>query len=227
MTGIKDHRYGHRGRLRERLLKAGRQGFADYELLELLLTYAIPRRDTKPIAKSLLKQFGSFAAVFDQPRERLQEVEGVGPQTTTFLFVIREFMVRYLEQEVEYAKAISSPEDIAEFVRTHLGTAQRECLMILYLNDANRLAHHVIVSEGTVDRAPFYPREILKTAFLRDATGLIMVHNHPSGDPIPSENDHKITRQLEKLASEFNIKVHDHLLVTPHKAFSLKTGRLL
>lgn len=223
----KDHRHGHRSRLRERLLKAGRQGFADYELLELLLTYAIPRKDTKLIAKSLLKRFGSFAAVFDQPRERLQEVEGVGPQVSTFLFAIREFMVRYLEQEVEYAEAISSPEDIADFVRTHLGAAQRECLMILYLNDANRLAHHVIVSEGTVDRTPFYPREILKTAFLRDSTSLIMVHNHPNGDPIPSENDHRITSRLEKLAAEFEIEVHDHLIVTPHKAFSLKTGRLL
>ena len=153
MTKKTDHRHGHRGRLRERLLKAGRKAFADYELLELLLTYAIPRKDTKPIAKRLLKRFGSFAAVFDQPRERLLEIKGVGPQTCTFLFAIREFMVRYLEQEVEYAKTISSPEDIAEFVRTHLGTAQRECLMILYLNDANRLAHHVIVYEGTVARA--------------------------------------------------------------------------
>ncbi len=223
----KDHRHGHRNRLRERLVKAGRKAFADYELLELLLTYAIPRKDTKPTAKSLLKRFGSFAAVLDQPRERLLEVEGIGPQTSTFLFAIREFIVRYLEQEVEYAKSISSPEDIAEFVRIHLGSAPRECLMILYLNDANRLSYHFTVTEGTVDRAPFYPREILKTAFLRDATGLIMVHNHPSGDPVPSENDHKITQRLEKLAAEFDIKVHDHLIVTPNKAFSLKTGKLL
>jgi DNA repair protein RadC len=223
----KDHRHGHRSRLRERLVKAGRKAFADYELLELLLTYAIPRKDTKPTAKSLLKRFGSFAAVLDQPRERLLEVEGIGPQTSTFLFAIREFIVRYLEQEVEYAKSISSPEDIAEFVRIHLGAAPRECLMILYLNDANRLSYHFTVTEGTVDRAPFYPREILKTAFLRDATGLIMVHNHPSGDPVPSENDHKITQRLEKLAAEFDIKVHDHLIVTPNKAFSLKTGKLL
>jgi DNA repair protein RadC len=195
--------------------------------LELLLTYAIPRKDTKPIAKKLLKRFGSFAAVFDQPREHLLEIDGVGPQTYIFLFAIREFMVRYLEQEVEYAKEISSPEDIAKFLKIHIGTAPRECLMILYLNDANRLKYHATVTEGTVDRASFYPREILKTAFLKDATGLIMVHNHPSGDPIPSENDHKITKQMEKLASEFNIKVHDHLIVTPHKAFSIKTGRLL
>ena len=227
MTKKTDHRHGHRGRLRERLLRAGRQAFADYELLELLLTYAIPRKDTKPIAKRLLDRFGSFSGVFDQPREQLLEIEGVGPQTCTFLFSIREFMVRYLEQEVEYAEAISSPEDIAKFVRIHLGATPRECLMILYLNDANRLTYHFTVTEGTVDRAPFYPREILKTAFLRDATGLIMVHNHPSGDPVPSENDHKITQRLEKLAAEFDIKVHDHLIVTPNKAFSLKTGKLL
>lgn len=227
MNSEKDYRHGHRERLRQRLLKAGRQAFADYELLELLLTYAIPRKDTKPIAKRLLKQFGSFTAVLDQPKERLLEIDGVGQQTCTFLLVIREFMVRYLEQEVEYAKTISTPDDITDFVRAHLGSAPRECLMILYLNDANRLAYHNTITKGTVDRASFYPREILKTAFLRDATGLIMVHNHPSGDPIPSENDHKITQQLENLASEFNIKVHDHLIVTPHKAFSLKTGRLL
>jgi len=227
LTKKNDHRHGHRSRLRERLIKAGRKALADYELLELLLTYAIPRKDTKPTAKSLLKRFGSFAAVLDQPRERLLEVEGIGPQTSTFLFAIREFIVRYLEQEVEYAKSISSPEDIAEFVRIHLGSAPRECLMILYLNDAKRLSYHFTVTEGTVDRAPFYPREILKTAFLRDATGLIMVHNHPSGDPVPSENDHKITQRLEKLAAEFDIKVHDHLIVTPNKAFSLKTGKLL
>ncbi|MBW2650706.1 MAG: DNA repair protein RadC [Deltaproteobacteria bacterium] len=227
MTIKKDHRHGHRGRLRERLLKTGRQAFADYELLELLLTYTIPRKDTKPIAKRLLNRFGSFAAIFDQTGEQLQEVEGVGPQTAVFLFAIREVMVRYLEQEVEYAETISSPEDIAGFVRTHLGATPRECLMILYLNDANRLTHHVIVSEGTVDRAPFYPREILKTALLRDATGLIMAHNHPSGDPIPSENDHIITSRMEKLAAEFEIKVLDHLIVTPHRVFSLKTGRLL
>lgn len=227
MTTEKDHRHGHRGRLRKRLLKGGRRAFADYELLELLLTYVIPRKDTKPIAKRLLKRFGSFAAVFGQPREQLLKIDGVGPQTCTFLFAIREFMVRYLEQEIEYTKEISSPEDIAEFVKIHLGKAPRECLMILYLNDANRLVYHGTITEGTVDRAPFYPREILKTAFLKDATGLIMVHNHPSGDPIPSENDHNITKQMEKLASEFNIKVHDHLIVTPHKVFSLKTGRLI
>lgn len=223
----RDHRHGHRSRLRARLNKVGREAFADYELLELLLSYAIPRKDTKPLAKHLVARFGSFAAVLDQPRERLLEAEGVGPQTVTFLLAIRAAMARYLEQEVEHAINISSPEDVANFVRVNIGANQRECLAILCLNDANRLVHHLTIIEGTVDRAPFYPREILKAALLHNATGLIMVHNHPSGDPVPSENDHHITRKLQELAAEFAIRVHDHLIVTPRNAFSLTTGKLL
>ncbi len=136
-------------------------------------------------------------------------------------------MVRYLEQEVEYAETISSPKDIVNFIKTHLGANQRESLMILCLNDAKKLLHHVNVIEGTVDRAPFYPREVLKAALIHNATALILVHNHPSGDPVPSENDHNITNRLDKLAKEFDIKLHDHLIVTPRKAFSIKTGALI
>ena len=227
MTPDKDHRQGHRSRLRARLNKAGRDAFADYELLELLLTYALPRRDTKVLAKNLVERFGSLTAVMDQPGDRLLEVPGVGPQTVTFLLAIRSAMSRYFEQRVEHAETISSPEDVADFVRVHIGANQRECLTILCLNDAKRLVHHVTVIEGTVDRAPFYPREILKAALLHNATGLIMVHNHPSGDPAPSENDHLITRKLRELAAEFAIILHDHLIVTPRNVFSLTTGKLL
>lgn len=222
-----DQKLGHRARLRARLQKAGRSAFADHELLELLLTYSIPKKDTKTIAKDLIDRFGSFASIFDQPEEKLIAVKGIGPYTATYFQVIREFMVRYLEQEVEYAQAISSPEDIANFIRTHLGANQRENLMILCLNDGNKLLHHENVIEGTVDRAPFYPREILKTALIYNATALIMVHNHPSGDPVPSENDHKITSRLESLAHEFDINLYDHLIVTPRNAYSIKTGKLL
>jgi len=223
----KDHRHGHRDRLRKRLLKAGREAFEDYELLELLLAYAISRIDVKPLAKRLIERFGSFAAVFDQPREWLLEVEGVGPQAATLLLALRSAMVRYYEEGVEKARRIAGPEDVAEFVRGHPGPEPRECLMVLCLHDAGRLVHHATVIEGTVDRAPFYPREILKAALLHDATALILVHNHPSGDPTPSENDHRITRKLEAIAADFDMKVHDHLVVTPRSSLSLKTGKLL
>ena len=140
---------------------------------------------------------------------------------------MRAALSRYLEQKVENTRTISKPEDVAEFLRVHLGANQRECLMILCLNDASRLVHHDIVIEGTVNKAPFYPREVIKTALLHNATGLILVHNHPSGDPTPSENDHRITAVMEKLAREFNMSFHDHLIVTARNAFSLKTGKLL
>ncbi|MHB8766869.1 MAG: JAB domain-containing protein, partial [Deferrisomatales bacterium] len=167
-----DHRHGHRDRLRRRLLKAGRAAFEDYELLELLLAYAIPRIDVKPLAKRLIERFGSFAAVLDQPRERLLEVDGVGPQAATLLLAVRAAMVRYYEQGAEGARRIAGPEDVAAFVRGELGAEPRECVMVLCLNDGGRLVHHAVVIEGTVDRAPFYPREILKAALLHGATAL-------------------------------------------------------
>jgi DNA repair protein RadC len=222
-----DHRYGHRNRLKSRFLKTGRESLADYELLELLLTYAIPRKDTKGIAKDLLVRFGSFASIFDQPVERLQEVKGIGPYTATFFIAIKEFMVRYLEQELEYTETISSPNDIAKFIQSHIGANPRENLMVLCLDDAKKLVYHECVIEGTVDRAPFYPREIMKAALIYNATSLILVHNHPSGDPIPSENDHIITKKLEEISSAFDISLLDHLIVTPRKSFSIKTGALL
>ncbi|MBU4262049.1 MAG: DNA repair protein RadC [Proteobacteria bacterium] len=200
---------------------------ADYEMLELLLTYPIPRRDTKKLSKELINHFGSFAAVLDQPRKRLLEIKGIGPETATFLLAIRASMVRYFEQHAELSDTISTPEDIAKFVKLHIGANQRECLLLLCLNDANKLMHHEIVIEGTVDRAPFYPREIMKSALDHNATKIIMVHNHPSGEPAPSENDHRITAQLEKIAAEFSIKLLDHLIATPRQVFCLKTGRLL
>jgi DNA repair protein RadC len=196
-------------------------------MLELLLTYPILRRDTKKLAKNLIHHFGSFAAVLDQPRKRLLEIKGVGPETATFLAAIRASMVRYFEQQAEHTDTISRPEDIATFVKLHIGANQRECLLLFCLNDANKLVHHVIVIEGTVDRAPFYPREIMKSALDHYATKIIMVHNHPSGEPTPSENDHRITAQLEKIAAEFSIKLLDHLIATPRQVFSLKTGRLI
>jgi DNA repair protein RadC len=224
---VKNHRHGHRSRLRERFNKAGRQSLADYEMLEMLLTYPILRKDTKKLAKDLILRFGSFAAVFDQPRKRLLEIKGIGSETATFLLAVRASMVRYFEQNAESADTISTPEDIAKFVKLHIGANQRECLLLLYLNDANKLIHNAIVIEGTVDRAPFYPREIMKSVLDHNATKIIMVHNHPSGEPTPSENDHRITAQLEKIAAEFSIKLLDHLIATPRQVFSLKTGTLL
>ena len=222
----KDHE-GHRKRLRERFLKGGRRALPDYELLELLLTHVIPRRDTKPIAKALLRKHRSLNSVLNQPVDRLEEIEGIGPQASTFILVIRSCIERYLEQRVERKRSISSPQEVMQFARAHLGAKGRECIMALYLSDSNHLLHHSIVTEGTVNRTAFYPREILRQGLTFNATGLILVHNHPEGQPIPSEHDLEMTRKLEEVATPLGIRLLDHVIVTRLEAYSIKTGKLL
>jgi DNA repair protein RadC len=218
---------GHRKRLRERFLSAGRGALADYELLELLLTYSIPRKNTKPVAKALLHQFGSIVNIFQQSDERLMTIEGIGPQTATFLKVIHSFVTRCMETELEQQPSISGPKDIFAFVRLHLGSRNKECLYALYLNKAQRVVYHTEIVEGTIDRAPLYPREILKPALTNNATGIILVHNHPEGQPVPSDQDFEMTRKLEDIAAPFGIKLLEHMIVTRLQAYSIKTGKLL
>ncbi len=218
---------GHRRRLKERFLKAGRKALADYELLELLLTYTIPRRDTKPIAKALLKRFGSILSVLQQSDGQVTEIKGIGPETITFLHVIRACLTRSLETAVEHQQSISGPEDIFAFVRLHLGPRATECIYGLYLDDARRIIHHQELATGTVDRSPLYPREVLKPALVHNATALVLVHNHPDGQPVPSENDLQMTTRLEDLATQFGVNLLDHLIVTRLQAYSIKTGKLL
>jgi len=218
---------GHRKRLRERFLKVGRNGLADYELLELLLTYSIPRIDTKPIAKTLLNKFGSIMSVFQQPSERLLQIKGVGPQTTTLIRVVQACMTRSMENAVEQQQTISGPEDVFSYIQLHLAQYTNECIFALYLTDDKRVVHHAEVSVGTVNRSPFYPREILKPALIHNATGLILAHNHPEGEPVPSEADIEMTKRLEDIAAPLGIKILDHLIVTRLQAYSIKTGKLL
>jgi DNA repair protein RadC len=218
---------GHRRRLRERFLKAGRNALADYELLELLLTYAIPRIDTKPIAKSCIQNFGSIVNTFQQPDKRLMEIEGIGPQVTAFFKVIHSCLSRCMETAVEDVSRISGPEDVFAFVRLNLGIRTNECIYALYLDDARRIVHHAQVGTGTVDRVPLYPREILKPALVHNATGLILAHNHPQGDPIPSDQDLELTKKLEDISAPLGIELLDHLIVTPLQAYSIKTEKLL
>jgi DNA repair protein RadC len=218
---------GHRKRLRERFLRSRREGLPDYELLELLLTYTLPRINTKPIAKALLHKFGTIVNVFQQPNERLEEIHGIGPKTSTFFQVFQDCLTRCTEVEVENQRSISGPEDLFAFVRMQLGSRAVECIYALYLNQAQRIVYQTEVAAGTVDRTPFYPRELLKPALIHNATGMVLVHNHPEGQPVPSDRDLEMTRKLEDLATPFDIKLIDHLIVTQDQAYSIKTGKLL
>ena len=220
------HQIGHRQRLRERFAKSGRSALADYELLELLLTYGIPRIDTKAIAKDLLQQFGTILGVLQQPEHLLLKVNGIGKQTVLFLKVIHGCLTRCMETELEEQPSISGPEDIFAFVRLHLGMRENEYVYALYLDNAHHIIHHCEVSAGTVDKSSLYPREVLKPALSYNATGVILVHNHPAGPPIPSEEDLTITRELEKVTALVGVKLIDHVIVTRTQAFSIKTGKL-
>ena len=218
---------GHRQRLRERFLNAGRNALADYELLELLLSYSIPRRDTKPMAKALLQKFESLFNVFQQSHEQLMGIKGIGLQTATFLQVVQACLTRSMETEVEQQTAIAGPDDIFTFIRLQLGRRFQECLYVFYLNEARHIVHHEEVATGTVDRAPVYPREIMKPALMYNATAIILVHNHPDGQPVPSEKDFQMTKRIKEIAEPLGIKLIDHMIVTKLQAYSIKTGKLL
>jgi DNA repair protein RadC len=218
---------GHRRRLRERFRAVGRRGLSDHELLELLLTYALPRRDTKPLAKTLLRSFGGFTGVLDQPAGKLEAVSGIGPDSSALVALVRSCVERYFEHGVTKAKRIEGPDDIAQFVRMRLGPEQRECVMLLCLNDDNRLIHHAIVVEGTANRVALYPREIVREALLHNATGMILVHNHPAGNAVPSEEDHRMTKRIEDVTEQLGIRFLDHLIVGEGRTFSLLTGKAL
>jgi DNA repair protein RadC len=175
----------------------------------------------------LLQQFGTILGVLQQPDHRLLQVNGIGKQTILFFKVIHGCLTRCLETEIEQQPSIAGPEDIFAFVRLHLGMRQNEYVYALYLDNASHIIYHCEVAAGTVDKASLYPREVLKPALIHNATGLVLVHNHPAGQPIPSEEDLTITRELEKVTAPVGVKLIDHLIVTRTQAFSIKTGKLI
>ncbi len=218
---------GHRLRLKGRLRSSGRKAFEDYELLELLLAYAIPRRDTKPLAKTLLKKFGTFQAVLDAPYGRLEETPGIGEHASTLLGLMKACMGRYLEPSLDEAPVITGPQDVVAYLRTEIGGSSREQFMLLCLNAAGRLVHSRIMNEGTVDAAHVYPREVIREALDHNATALILVHNHPSGTLKASEQDMHLTRQLTEICSQVGISLHDHLIATRSGVYSIRSGSCL
>jgi DNA repair protein RadC len=179
------------------------------------------------LAKTLLRSFGGFTGVLDQPAGKLEAVSGIGPDSSALVALVRSCVERYFEHGVTKAKRIEGPDDIAQFVRMRLGPEQRECVMLLCLNDDNRLIHHAIVVEGTANRVALYPREIVREALLHNATGMILVHNHPAGNAVPSEEDHRMTKRIEDVTEQLGIRFLDHLIVGEGRTFSLLTGKAL
>jgi DNA repair protein RadC len=221
------HYHGHRERLRGRFRDAGPDALSDYELLELLLFRALPRGDVKPLAKSLLEKFGSFAEVISAPETRLAEVKGLGQAGITELKVVQAAASRFLRGAVTKRPALSSSASVLDYCRSVQAFAEREEFRILFLDKRNQLIADEVQQTGTVDHTPVYPREVVKRALELSATAIILVHNHPSGDPTPSQADIQMTKQIVAVASTLGIAVHDHIIVGKDGHVSLKGSRLI
>jgi DNA repair protein RadC len=221
------HYLAHRMRLRERFLEAGAAALADYELLELVLFRAIPRRDLKPLAKSLLARFGSFAEVISAPRERLGEVKGLGDAAISELKIIQAAASRLARGQVQARHVLSSWGSVLDYCRTVMAYGEREELRVLFLDKRNHLIADERQQVGTVDHTPVYPREVVKRALELAATAVILVHNHPSGDPTPSRADIQMTQAIIEVARPLGIAVHDHIIVGKDGHASLKGLKLI
>ena len=223
----KPHYHGHRERLRERFYSAGPDALNDYELLEMALFPALPRRDTKPLAKALLKAFGSFAEVIHAPEARLREVDGIGDASVHQLKLIAAAADRIAKGEIRRSVALSSWNDVIDYCRSSMAFADKEQFRLLFLDKRNQLIADEVQQIGTIDHTPVYPREVIKRALELSATALILVHNHPSGDPTPSQADIQMTKAIIGIATPLGIAVHDHIIVGRNGHASLRGMRLI
>ncbi|MDU0339094.1 DNA repair protein RadC [Bosea sp. ZW T0_25] len=207
------HHLGHRERLRQRFLEGGDGALPDYELLELLLFRSIPQRDVKPLAKQLIQHFGSFAEVIGAPVSRLTEVKGIGESVALDLKIVEAALKRAMKGQVAKKPVLSSWSSVIDYCRLAMAFAEREQFRILFLDKKNALIADEVQQTGTVDHTPVYPREVMRRALELSATALILVHNHPSGDPTPSGADMRMTRELVDIAKPLGIAIHDHIIV--------------
>jgi DNA repair protein RadC len=222
-----EDKVGHRQRLRQRFRDHGEAGFADYELLELLLFSALPRRDTKPIAKALMKRFGSFSGVLAAPRTRLKETHGVGDAVIDALKIAQASALRFARREVDEREPLSSWSKVMDYIHMAMAYSDIEEFRILFLDKRNGLIADEVQQTGTVDHTPVYPREVIRRAVELSATAVILVHNHPSGDPTPSRADIQMTRQLVEIAKPLGIEIHDHIIVGREGQVSFRGLQLL
>ena len=223
----KPHYLGHRQRLRDRFRQSGADGLSDYELLELLLFRSIPRSDTKARAKALIKRFGSLAEVLGAPEALLREVEDIGEGAALDLKIVAAVGLRMARGAVLKREVLGSWDAVLDYCRTAMAFEPREQFRILFLDKRNALIADEVQQTGTVDHTPVYPREIVRRALELSASALILVHNHPSGDPSPSRADIDMTKTIVATAKPLGIAVHDHIIIGKNGHASLKGMRLM
>ncbi len=221
------HHTGHRQRLRERFIDTGPNSLKDYELLELLLFSAIPRRDVKPLAKTLLTKFGSLPELMAAPHSMLTQVEGISDNTATAIKTVTAIAHRMIKQEIMQKPVLNNWTRLIDYCHMTMAHETKEHFRILFMNKKNELIADEIQGSGTVDHTPAYPREIMKRSLELGATALILLHNHPSGDPKPSQADIDMTNAIIKAAHAFDITIHDHVIIARNGNTSFRNEGLI
>jgi DNA repair protein RadC len=221
------HHVGHRKRLRDRFRKGGADALPDYELIEMILFRALPQGDTKPLAKALLQRFGSFPEVINAQEARLREVPGVGERVVDELKLVRAAALRLMQSQIVGRTVLGSWQAVLDYCRAAQGFDEKEQFRILFLDKRNQLLGDEVQQTGTVDHTPVYIREVVKRALELSASALILVHNHPSGDPTPSTADIDMTRQIVNAARPLGVQVHDHIIVGRTGYFSMKGRKII
>lgn len=223
----KPHYHGHRDRLRARFAEGGVSALADYELLELYLFRSIPRKDVKPIAKELIAKFGSFAETIAAPIERLTEVKGISEKIALDLKILKAAATKLGQESILGRPVLSSWSALLDYCRSAMQFEGKEQFRVLFLDRKNRLIADEVLGRGTIDRAPVYPREIIKRALELESTALILAHNHPSGDPTPSQSDIDMTKEIVQACNAIRVSVHDHLIIGRENIASFRTLGLM
>jgi DNA repair protein RadC len=218
---------GHRQRLREKFLNSGLDGFHDYEIIELLLTLGTPRTDCKQPAKDALKKWGSLKAVLEAPPKELKKIKGIGDHNVFGLKLTQDVARRYLADRIVDMDYIQSSEDVLDYLRHNLRDKSQELFMVIYLNGRNQILKMETLFEGTLNTSAVYPREVVKKALENDASALVLVHNHPSGNPSPSQDDLTITKKLKESARTIDIYIHDHLIIAGNDVYSFADHGLI
>ena len=221
------HYLGHRQRLKEKYLTHGLEGFHDYEIMELLLTYGIPRKDVKEPAKELLKRFGGLKGILDAGIDELREVRGITAHTAVLVKLVKEISAAYLLQKAQERPQISCTAELIDFCKTAMGALKDEEFRVCYLDAQNRIIAVETVQEGIVNQAVVYPRKVLERALQWKASAIILVHNHPSGHVRPSDADIRLTRTIQETARTLDILVHDHLIIGENRFFSFREEGLM
>jgi DNA repair protein RadC len=227
ITPDKPHYKNHRQRLKKKFTESGTDAFHDYEALELLLSYAIPQRDVKPLAKDLLREFGTLKGVIDADMSSLEKINGISTHTAILIKLVKEMGTLYLKEKAREKPQITCTSELLNYCKTYMGGLKDEQFCVIYLDAQNKITEIEAIEEGIVNQAVVYPRKVLENALKQKASAIIMVHNHPSGHVKPSDADIRLTKTIQETAKVLDILVHDHVIIGENRFFSFREEGLI